>query len=353
MDFIINGQGHGDTAAALLRNKFNPGVLRPWIGKDGRSYFTVNDDSGKPRNIVANADATLRKDEWIQLDQAVVKAAQKRLKATADLRSAGLVYTIPNGLAKTILETEAQSDINEAVVSMDGLRESEQDRPVYARTQLPLPIVHKDFSFSARQIAVSRNGSSPLDTTGAELAGRRVAEEIEKMVLGVSGIADLYAYGGGTIYGYTDHTSRNTKTITNPTAGGWTGGTAVTEVLDMRKKAQDDKHFGPYMLYCSPSWDVYMDADFSTSKGDNTLRERLKKIDGILDVRTLDYLTNYDLVLVQFTPDVVRLVVGMEITTVQWESKGGMQQNFKVMAIQVPQLRADYNGNMGLVHGSV
>lgn len=353
MDFILNGQGHGDVAAALLRNEFDPGVLRPFIGKDGRSYMTVNRGGTVVNVPLINANATLRKDEWIQLDTAVVKAAQKRLKAVADLRALGLEYKIPNGLSKTILEWETQSDINEAVVSMDGLRESENDRPQYTRSSLPLPIIHKDFSFSARQIAVSRNGASPLDTTGAELAGRRVAEQIEQMLLGVASVGDLYAYGGGTIYGYTDHTSRNTKTITNPTGGGWLGSTTVTEVLDMRKKSYDDKHYGPFVLYCAPNWDVYMDGDFSTSKGDNTLRERLKKIEGIQDVRTLDYLTNYDLILVQITPDVCRLVVGMEITTVQWETKGGMLQNFKVMAIMVPHLRADYNGNMGLVHGSV
>ena len=95
-----------------------------------------------------------------------------------------------------------------------------------------------------------------------------------------------------------------------------------------------------------------MDDDYSSAKGSNTLRERLKKIEGIQNVRTLDFLSGFELILVQFTADVVRLVNAMEITTVQWESSGGMQQHFKVMAIQVPQLRADFNGNCGIVHGS-
>ena len=61
------------------------------------------------------------------------------------------------------------------------------------------------------------------------------------------------------------------------------------------------------------------------------------------------YLT---MLLVQMTSDVVRAVKGMQITTVQWESHGGMMLNFKVMCIMVPQIRADHNGNTGLVHGS-
>jgi len=42
----------------------------------------------------------------------------------------------------------------------------------------------------------------------------------------------------------------------------------------------------------------------------------------------------------------------MPITTVQWESQGGMRLNFKVMAIQVPQLRADYSSQSGIAHGT-
>ncbi len=96
-----------------------------------------------------------------------------------------------------------------------------------------------------------------------------------------------------------------------------------------------------------------MDDDFSTYKGSKTLRDRLREVEGIDDVVTLDYLVGYDMVLVQMTTNVVRTVVGMDITTVQWESHGGMKLNFKVMAIIIPQLRSDFNSNTGIVHGSV
>ena len=351
MDFILNGQASGDVASALMAANMDPNVLRPWIGRDGQSYKTVI-INGKPQAVpLINATATLRKDDWIILDSAVVKAAKPRLKAVADLRGAGLTFNIPNGMSKTVLESETQSDISDAIVSMDGLRESKADRPEFELGSLPLPIIHKDFQFSARQVMASRNGGSPLDTTTAELAGRKVAEVAEKLLLGTYG---SYSFGGGSIYGYTNFGSRLTKAMTLPTTSGWTAATAVTEVLAMRLQAQQAYHYGPYMLYCSSPWDTYLDADYSSSKGDNTLRDRLKAIDGIQDVRTLDYLStsSYIMLLVQMTSDVVREVVGMDITTVQWESKGGMQLNFKVMAILVPQLRADQNGNTGIVHGT-
>lgn len=354
MNYVLNG-AEGDAAAALLSSNFDPGILRPFVDPGtGKSYVSVQkgaDQDGKPviNNMVTNAPATLRKDEWIQFDQAVVRAAKPRLRAWGDLNSAGLTYTIPNGLGKTTLEHETQSDVTGAELSMDGLTRKAGDRPVYTLNSLPLPIVHKDFTFSARQVAVSRNSGTPLDTSSAELAGRRVAEEIEKLLLGVS---DSYTFGGGTIFGYTNFTHRNTQTLTNPTST-WTPADTVSEVLTMKNTSQGDFHYGPWTIYSAPNWDTYLDDDYSSAKGDNTLRDRLTAIEGITAVKTADYLTNYDLVMVQMTPDVVRAVNGMAMTTVQWETNGGMQVNFKVMAIMVPQLRADYNNNCGIVHGSV
>ena len=175
-DFLYNGHASGDVASTLMANNFDPHVLRPYIGNDGKNYVTVNNGS---KSIVTNAPASLRKDEWIALDDVVLKAAQQRLNAVADLRAAGLQYNIPNGMGKTVLQYQNQSDISAASVSMDGLNQSDSDRPEYDLINLPLPIIHKDFRFSAREVLASRNGNSPLDTTVAELAARKVAEEAE------------------------------------------------------------------------------------------------------------------------------------------------------------------------------
>lgn len=345
MDFVLNGRAQGSVASKLLANNFDANCLRPYIGADGRSYITQN-QGDKNVAVVTNADATLRKNDWIMLDTAIIKAAKPRMSAWAALRAANS-YTIPNGMAKTTLEHQTQGDITPASISMDGLKRSENDRPVFDLTTMPLPIIHKDFSFSARQIAASRSGGSPLDTTSAELAARRVGEEVEKLTVGV---ADTYSFGGGSIYGYANYPNRLTKVMTAPSSSNHA--TTVAEVLAMKTQSQDAYHYGPWMLYNSTSWDASMDEDYSTAKGDITLRERLKKINGIVDVQTLDYLPAKTLMLVQMTSDVARAVVGMDIMTVQWESEGGLQLNFKVMCILVPQLRCDYNSNTGIVHGT-
>jgi uncharacterized linocin/CFP29 family protein len=349
MDFILNGQAQGNVATTLLQNGFNVSALRPWVGKDGRSYISHNQDGKVVAVPALVSNATLRKDEWEILDEAIISAAQKRLTVVGGLRGAGLTYNIPNGMGKTILETETVGDITEATVSMDPIRESEYDRPEYDLVSLPLPVIHKDFYFSARQIATSRNSGASIDVTTAQLASRRVAEEAEKLVLGTGG---AFSYGGGSIYGLTNFPSRITKVLTAPTTSNQA--TIMREVLAMRQASIDNNYFGPWVLYVSSAYGLFLDDDYSATKGDNTLRERIKMIDGISDIRTADYLgTGYHMILVQQTTDVIRMVMGMDITTVQWETNGGMRINFKVMAIMVPQLRADFNGHTGIVHGSV
>jgi uncharacterized linocin/CFP29 family protein len=324
-------------------------ALRPWVGKDGRTYIARNENGKLVAVPTQNATATLRKDEWKILDDAVVSAAKERLRVVADLRAAGLTYNIPNGMGKTVLETETISDITGATISMDPGREAEGDRPQFDLSSLPLPVIHKDFYFGARQIATSRNNGQGIDVTTAQMAARRVSEEAEKLVIG---LGSTITYGGGTIYGMTNYPSRITSVdITGPSESPWSGAICVQQILAMRQASIAKFHYGPWVLYNSPGWDQYFDDDYSSSKGDNTLRQRIKAINGIQDVRTLDYMPDFQLVLVQQTSDVIRLVVGMDITTVQWETMGGMRLNFKVMAILVPQLRADYNGNTGIVHG--
>jgi uncharacterized linocin/CFP29 family protein len=349
VDFMLNGEAHGSVAERLLACNFDVNCLRPYIGPDGRHYMTQNVNGVLQAVPVQNANATLRKDEWIWLDSVIIKAAQERLKFVADIRSRGLVLSIPNGMGTTVLQTQTMSDINDASMSMDGLREGDNDRPVYGIENLPLPIIHKDFQFSSRQIATSRNGGVPIDVSMAEMAGRKVAEMAEKLAIGVS---TFPTYGGGTIPGLTTFASRITKVLTAPTDSAWTPETFLHEVIAMRKLATAAKHYGPYVLYLSANWDEYLDRDFKAN-GSKTLRERVQELSGVTDVMALDYLTNYDAVLLQTTSDVVREVVGMDIVTVQWQTHGGLLLHFKVMAILVPQFRADHNGNTGIVHGSV
>lgn len=349
MDLIHNGQASGNVAQRLLASNFDPRVLRPYLGKDDRPYITRN-MGGKEIAIPTN-NATLRYNEWKLLDDAIIEASRPRLMLVNDLRSRGLTYNIPNGMAHTVLMTERQGDITDAAISMDPHRRADADLPEVDLVNLPLPVIHKDFFLTARQLAVSRNNGSPLDTSTAVMAARKVAEQAEQLALGTLG---TFAFGGGTIYGITNFPQRITKIMASPVSSPYTPDETVRDLLAMKQASVDKFHYGPWILYVSPAWSQWLDDDYAKSGWNTgiTLRERLKKIDGITDIKTADYLTGYQMVLVQTSVGVIREVIGMDMTTVQWESEGGMRLNFKVMAIMVPQIRADINGNTGIVHGT-
>ncbi len=347
MDFILNGVGHGDVATTLLQHNFDVGPLRPFIGGDKRPYVTMNVNGKRETVLAMNAPATLRKDEWKMLDDQVMDAVYTTpTRMFADLRSRGNVITIPNGMGKTIYEYQRATDIGPATISMDGIREGDSDRQHFDLTGLPLPIIHKDFQFSARQIEISRNNGPALDASMARLSARKCMEEVEKYTAG----SQTFAYGGYSIYGYTNFPARMTQSITAPSSSNH--GTTISEILSMRKKLTDKGYTGPFVVYMSPAWDLYLDEDYSTTKGTNTLRQRIAQIDGIGAVRTSYYLSGNAIVMVQMTADIAQAVVGMDVMTLQWPSKGGMMINFKVLCILVPLLRSDFGGNTGIVHGS-
>ncbi len=404
VDFVVNGRGQGPVGKVMDGIRYDPGMMQPYFNNHGQRAVTINtgrmvlnnktNEYVPERKEVLLSDlmqrgiyspvfnaTSLRKEEWIQLDQVVLRAARQRLRAWADLSAANSFGGF-NAMAKETLEHETMSDPGEALVDMDGLSEGRTDSPLFRLQGIPLPITHSDFYFSARKLAQSRNTGTPLDTVQGEAAGRRVAEMIEKTLIGtVTGLrgtegpyATGYGYGTGgstgdagtrynQVYGYTNYPDRLTKTdLTAPTTVGWTPETTVNEVIAMRQQLVDGRFYGPFMLYHSTDWDTYFDGDYYVAKTTGavaptqTLRERLQKIDGIQDVRRLDFLpssTNpWTLIMVQMTADVAQAINGMDITTVQWESVGGMRLNFKVMCIQVPRLRSDYYGRCGVLHAT-
>lgn len=332
----------------------------------GRKIVSITHQEAMRRGLPVmnvNNATTLRKDQWIMLDQAVLPAVRQRLRAYADLRAAN-TYGGFDGMATPILEYEFVTDPGQARASMDALDEGMNFAPSFQLQGLPLPITHCDFWIGERFLAASRSKGQPADTLRGEMAGRRVGELIEQTLIGSqTGVTygnPVYSYANTSqVYGYTNHPDRVTQSIT--ALGSFTPETFYNDVIAMREKAYVNNFFGPFILYVSTTFDAKLDQVFKTNTGNypliGSVRQAVKGIDGITDVRRLDYLTSDTLLLVQMTADVVRAVNGLEVSTVQWDSKGGLQHNFKVMCIQVPQIRSVYKSGTttrvtGIVHGS-
>lgn len=390
VNFVLNGEGHGPVGERLATPnpygvRFDPGLSQPYIDEEDpkhRAYVNINTGRTKfnPETrrydpefeVVRVSDLpdlgadmpkvnanTLRKGEWIQMQEAVVRATRTRLRAWTDLVASSSVGGF-NGMAKETYEYEAMSDPGSAVKDMDMLSEERNDAPLFNITSIPLPITHAGFYFSSRRLASSRNTGQPLNTTMAEACGRRIAEMVEDTTIGnITGLTagtETAGYGThrgtSTEYGYTNFPYRVTKTdLTTP--DGTNPEAVKQDVIEMRETMYANGYYGPFVVYHSTPYDAYLDDDYfrtGSTAIQRTTRERIMAIEGISSIRRLDRLTTgYRLIMVQMTSDVAQAINAMDITTFQYETRGGAQQNYRIACIWVPLLKAPYNGVAGII----
>ena len=364
VDLIGPGGGQGEFASYLAgESKLNIGAMRPFVNDKGQVCMTIymGGDAKDPKNyktMQVNAKGTLRRDEWKQLDEAVMGIAESRLTGVQYLINAGLTYNLNNAMGTTVLEYHDISDALEAELSMDGVTRGKSDRQNFDSVYLPIPIIHADYQINQRVLENSRRMGNPLDTTMAERAARKIMEKRENMAF----TNTSYKFGGGTIYSLINHPDRihpggtGTKDIARITdwaLSGTTGQTIVNEVLNMKQASIDNYHYGPWVLFIPTDFETKLDEDYAAAKGDNTIRERILNISGIDDVVVVDTLPDNNVCLVQKTPDVVRIVQGLGLQNIQWQEGGGFVNHFKVVTIQVPQVRSDQNNRTGIVHSYV
>lgn len=307
-----NLTGSGDVAKLLLANNFNVNALR------------TND--------------VLRKDEWKQYDTALIEVATKRMPLVSELIARGLTYNISNGLGTTILEWEDASDMEGAEVSMSGVTRGENDAMEFNIHSMPLPIIHKGFSLNIRQLMSSRSTGQPLDVTQARVAGRKVAETTETMVI------EGHATQVGTSVIYGIDTVPNSSAITMTGTTGWdtdsTGAQIMTDTLGAIAALQTDHMYGPYVMMINYATHNRFQTDYDVSGNSlMTIMERVLRTEGIMKIiPSTDVPANHAYV-VQMTSDVIEEVIGLQPTTVQWESQGGMMMHFKIMSIMIPRAR--------------
>jgi len=154
-----------------------------------------------------------------------------------------------------------------------------------------------------------------------------------------------------SIYSYINHPDRNTVTLSvNWDASAKTAAQIIAEVISLKQTSINNYFYGPWVLYIPTAYETILDEDYDTTTPGTTIRDRILKIDGINRVKVIDTLPANNVLLVQMTSDVVRLVRGLGLQNVEWGVEGNMITKYKVMTIQVPQIRSDQNGKTGIVH---
>lgn len=336
---------------------------RPYIANNGRYKDQVvilqntgsKDDKGQPiyveepLNIKANA-STLRKDEFINLEEAIIEASRERLVIVDDIVAAGLTYNV-GGLGTLISEWETASEMTDATISMDGETLSEKDRQEFGLTGVPIPIIQKPFTIGERTLLASRQRGAALDVTQGTEAGRAVARTLEKMVINGSTIAPVNANGNRYgIPGLTTFAARATATISDWGNPATAPATILSEILQMIKVMEtQERKYGPFKLYIPGAWAWRFREDFKANS-DKTLWDRVMEVNEIADIRVADLLDAPNVLLIQMDRGVLDLATAADITTVQWQTGSGWTNHYQVFCAMAPRLKTDFDGHCGILH---
>lgn len=287
-------------------------------------------------------------DGWRRIDGRTQAIARSRLVLFNRLAAAS---TITVSLADVVNFYPQVSDSGDVLVTMDGRNAAKGDQAITKYVGTPVPLLNSVAEFGWRQMEVIRKGGGQLDTVSIANSQRRVAEELENMVL--NGRPSINV-GGDTIYGLRTLPSRNTFThgLTLATA---TGAQWLAAVKQAIAAALGDNNYGRITLFVNQGDYTAADTTDYAANYAGTILERLRSIGQIAEIVPAPSVPANEIL------GIVDLDVGewggilsaMPMTT-QPDTRISMTDNyvFKVWAACAPQFRSDYNGQSQFIHGT-
>jgi uncharacterized linocin/CFP29 family protein len=355
-DCIFNGQAIGPVAELLNRVNGDIGRLRPWYDKDiGRAVITTNALSENPddqiNEFAVNADSALTYDQWQEVDDTILATYQQEVQVPQLIQSNYGVLNI-DGMATPILTWQRRNRGQSAIITMDAQGRSDVDMHDFDTKSMPIVIIHSDISLPQRDVDVSRRGGKEgIDTQAISDSTYQVSKAAEELIVG----GRTFTYGGFPTHGLTTFTERNTQVLTAP--DGTNGATVVSQFATMMDKLDADGFQGPYDIMYSSNWEPWLALDFSSTKGSNTLRERILALGNIASfqkVRAVNNSTKYVVVMTHRGRRTMRLVQGMKgrPRVINWQTHAGFQEHWKILTMLQVQIFADQDDNNGLCHGS-
>lgn len=302
--------------------------------------------------------APMQEKAQIVIDNAVVEVGLDRLTFVRDILAAGLTYTLTDPLSVAHLEWYSMNKIGAAQRTMSPSARTENKKPIVSPNRLPIYLTTDGFELDIRTLKTSARVGTPLDTAIVKQCVRAVNEAIEDSALNGATTLDGQdlQVGGYKAPGILNAPNAEAQTLT---AAAWNtapvGSTVFNETMAMIGKLQVNKKFGPYRMYVPTVVGNALAQDYNATNNAQglTIQQRLLQIDALQAVSVADLLPATKVALVQMTSDVIDIVVGQQPTVIPWTSLDGFTIHNLVMAIMIPRVRSDYNGDSGICIGTL
>lgn len=370
----LDGGLGGGVAHKLMSTNFNVGALRPFIDpKDMKSYVTIN----KKNHVLAANNATLLRDEWKNFDDVIIRAFQEDLTFVSSIMAKGLTYNLGNPLGTTVVIHQNMSNAMKAQMAMDANVQNQGDTPEFGEGGVPIPIISSGFNIDIRFLNASRQSQVPLDTTNSEFGARANAEWLENLTLfGKGDITDLekrtldfsnttvtaalrYTYGSYKIDGVFSKDEAVDYSLANDwLAAATTGKQIVADVIAMKQALTEQGYGGDAVLHLPSYLSSRLSEDYKASEASSTITimQRLEAIRGVTYEfhdsigRITPGAGQYiNMAMIAMRSDVIRMIDGFDSMLVQWDTQGGMNTNYRILTIKVPELRTRQAGDCGIV----
>lgn len=312
------------------------------------SWLQCNADSKAARQEIRANETALLDREWERLDETVFPVIRDNLVLYDQIQSAGLTTDIT--MAHTESTWQVSDDLTDAEYSMDARTRSEEDSHAFARQGVPIPFVHKDYRIGERELQASRNMGDGIDTMMARTAGRKVSEALEELILnGAPGIQVNSDAGMLNLPGLRNYGDR-----IQYTGSSWDTPANVKDDLNngIELLEEDAIYAGgtPYWLIHGTGVSADFRNDYNTD-GDMTVRERVNDFSEIGEVIHVPSMPDNEALLLKPIPEFIDIARDPEgVQNVQWETHGGFEHQFKVLALAAPRLKSDVTGRTGILH---
>lgn len=304
--------------------------------------------TNKGSTHVENANTTDRQEDFEQVMDRLKLIQERELMLAGDLISAGL--TVDADVTSTVITVDNEADMGEARVDLN-VALLDDDQTTYGQTSTPNPIIHKSYNIPFRQ-----EGFSYKRTSGEGRSMRAVMDKTESIVTnGDTSIVVTINGAAQTLSGYTTHSDRTTRTISD-----WT--TATTDVLkDVRDMLSDlfvtngiTARPGSVNMYVANNlWIAVLREDAFAGKGGTFMEEILRQNPEIGAIKPAEKMTDDEVVLVVMEDQYVQLAVSQTPIVVPHIKTAALQpQRFTTYAIWAPIIHVDSNSKTGIVHGS-
>lgn len=299
-----------------------------------------------PVMLVGNA-STLPKDVWGEWDREGIEVQRAVMAVFNDL-AASVSVAMPIG--KLVHHFQTISDSGNVNVSIDGRSKARTDQPVIEYHGTPLPILDSTYGFGWRDVEAARTEGMALDAAASRNAMFKIAEQLETHAL--DGNAKIVV-GGAQLYGLRTHPKRGTR-ATGATLNGATGAQWQAEFVATLKVLHTANYRVPATIYLNwDDWFYASNTDYSTTKGDKTILQRMQEIAGVGSIVPASKVAANEIIATVKDRRSVQVLNGLPMTTrAKFRADIEDDYDFIATAAAAVEIKFDAEDNCGIAHSS-